>query len=226
MTEHELVPPEIAGAIVQVMTAVKKLGKSAQNTHGGYKFASIDDFLEAMNPLCAEAGLFFLLNEIETEVIVSESKEKRSASLRIRYEITICHSSGAAMSGITRNVTVIASGAQAYGSAQSYVLKQFMRSLFQIPTGDADDPDFHAPEAFPPQSITQSLPKAASRALYAELQQDIDSADSADALAIWKARRKADILSLPKDWLDEIGQRYSDKLLSFAPPTEPTYDRE
>jgi hypothetical protein len=208
------------------MAAVKKLGRSAENTHGGYKFASIDDFLEAMNPLCAEAGLFFLLNETETEVVVYESREKRSASLRIRYEITICHSSGAAMSGITRNVTVIASGAQAYGSAQSYVLKQFMRSLFQIPTGDADDQDFHAPEELPPQRMTPSLPKAASRALYAELQHDIDSADSADALAIWKARRKADILSLPKDWLDEIGQRYSDKLLSFAPPAEPTYDRE
>jgi len=38
-------------------------------------------------------------------------------------------------------VMVPANGAQAAGSAQSYALKQFMRGLFLIPTGDADDPD-------------------------------------------------------------------------------------
>ena len=46
---------------------------------------------------------------------------------------------------------VPARGAQAFGAAQSYALKQFMRSLFQIPTGDREDADFGAPERLPGQ---------------------------------------------------------------------------
>jgi hypothetical protein len=44
---------------------------------------------------------------------------------------------------------VPARGAQAFGSAQSYALKQFMRSLFQIPTGDKEDADFAVPASLP-----------------------------------------------------------------------------
>lgn len=225
------IPPEIAKAIVEVMSGVRKLARGDKNQHGGYNFASIDAFLEALNPLCAEAGLFFFMDEVETEVIPrgepykdQYGKTKESpASLRVRYHITICHASGAVCGPVCRTVTVIASGAQAYGSAQSYALKQFMRSLFQIPTGDADDADHHSPGELAPQP---SMPKQASRALYAELQADIDAADSVDALTVWKARRKADILSMPRDWVDEIGQRYADKMLSFAPKSELTYDQQ
>lgn len=217
MSETQKMPPEIAKAIVQVMGSVKTLGKSEKNQHGGYQFASIDAFLEATSPLCAAAGLFFLMNEAETEVTVVEGKDgKRTASLRVAYDITICHSSGATLNGIRRNVTVLASGAQAYGSAQSYVLKQFMRSLFQIPTGDKDDADYHPQSEIPPQQparAASSLSKNGNgRSLYAELQADIDGADSADALAIWSDRRKADIATLPDDWRQELRSRYADKM--------------
>lgn len=214
MSELATMPGEIAKAVVQVMSGVKRLGKSEKNQHGGYNFASIDAFLEAMNPLCAEAGLFFLLNEAETEIIVAEVAGKRSASLRIAYDITICHASGATMNGIRRNVTVIASGAQAYGSAQSYVLKQFMRSLFQIPTGDKDDADYHATGELAPQAAKQTaaLPKGASRSLYSELQADIAAADSEDALTVWFSRRKADIETMPADWKTALRSQYADRL--------------
>jgi hypothetical protein len=42
-----------------------------------------------------------------------------------------------------------AMGAQAFGAAQSYSLKQFMRSLFQMATGDKEDADFHEQSALP-----------------------------------------------------------------------------
>jgi hypothetical protein len=41
-----------------------------------------------------------------------------------------------------RHVDVPRNGPQAFGAAQSYVLKQFFRAQFQIATGEADDPDF------------------------------------------------------------------------------------
>jgi hypothetical protein len=50
-------PPNVAAAISKVMAGVPKLQRGETNTHGQYKFASIDDFLEAVRPLCAESGL-------------------------------------------------------------------------------------------------------------------------------------------------------------------------
>jgi len=58
------------------------------------------------------------------------------------FTLTVAHESGATLAPATRSVEVIRSGAQAAGSAQSDVLKQFQRALFNIPTGDKDDPDF------------------------------------------------------------------------------------
>src|SRR3954471_22040307 len=52
---------------------------------------------------------------------------------------------------------VLATGAQAFGSAQSYALKQFMRAMFMISTGEKDDPDFQATQdvgPVPPQSMS------------------------------------------------------------------------
>src|SRR3546814_8863152 len=40
-------------------------------------------------------------------------------------------------------------GAQAFGAAQSYALKQFERSLFQIATGDGEDADHHTQSDLP-----------------------------------------------------------------------------
>lgn len=58
----------------------------------------------------------------------------------------------------------------------------------------------------------QALPKnKAARDLYAELQQDIDSADSVRALETWVNFRKPDIDSLPDDWRQELRSRYADK---------------
>jgi hypothetical protein len=43
-------------------------------------------------------------------------------------------------------------GPQTTGGTQSYALKQFLRSLFQIPTGDRDDADFTPKEDMPAQT--------------------------------------------------------------------------
>ena len=50
-------PPKVAAAVSAVMSAVPKLAKTSKNSHGNYNFASIDDFLEAIRPLCAKNGL-------------------------------------------------------------------------------------------------------------------------------------------------------------------------
>jgi hypothetical protein len=135
------------------MANVKRLARLDENKFAHYSYTSIDTFLEAMGPLLAEAGLFILPEEELLEIVEAEKKDREgtSAWLRMRWAFTIGHSSGESYGPLHRSVTVPAGGAQAYGSAQSYALKQFMRGLFQVPTGDKDDPDANAKEPLPPQ---------------------------------------------------------------------------
>lgn len=131
-TESTSMPPKLAAAICAVMGEVPRLKKGEKNSHGNYNFASIDDFLEAVRPLCAKHGVIILQDEDEFEVVESW--------LRVKYGFILAHSSGETfMLRLRRSILVNAKmGSQASGAGQSYVLKQFMRSLFQIATGEGD----------------------------------------------------------------------------------------
>ena len=160
----QAMPPEVAEAICSVMSQMTKLPKSERNLHGGYDFASIDAFLAAMNPLCAEAGLYIWQNEESVE-IVPPSQPNKAPALRAVFSHIICHKSGKASTPVRRTVMVPATGAQAFGSAQSYALKQFMRATFMIATGDKDDPDFQKAEPLPQGGATSGSRKPADPGL-------------------------------------------------------------
>jgi ERF superfamily len=146
-----VIPQEIATAVSEVMGEVKQLGKEETNKHGGYDFVSVDKFLKAVGPLCAKAGLIILMDEDSMEIIPPR-QDGKSPWLLMRYRFTLAHRNGAVYQcPLRRSVMVQATGAQAFGSAQSYALKQFERSLFQIPTGDKDDADFSEPADLPDQ---------------------------------------------------------------------------
>lgn len=142
----------IHAAISAACGQVRIVGKTDENKFDKYNFASIDKFLEMVNPICAKNGLFPMITETGYE---SFSGKNGSPWVRISYEVTMHHASGETLGPVARAVAVPANGAQAYGSAQSYVLKQFFRSLFMIPTGDKDDADFNATEEVH-QNVNQS----------------------------------------------------------------------
>ena len=144
-------PAEIAAGIVKIKGNVKRLAKDSENRYSHYNYANIDDFLAMVGPLEADAGILIIPDEISEETIEMEKVDRESGSrwLKIKWGFTLGHSSGALWGPIYRTVTVPASGAQAYGSSQSYALKQFQRGLYDIPTGDNDDPDSQKPETLP-----------------------------------------------------------------------------
>jgi hypothetical protein len=143
-------PPAITTAIIEVMSKVKRLGRKDHNNHYKYNFAGIDNFLEAVNPLCAETGLIIMASEVSRQIEKTQKADKQSVWLLLEFDFTLAHASGAYIaSPMRRSVMVPAEGAQAFGSAQSYALKQFMRSLFMIPTGEGDDADFRQATALP-----------------------------------------------------------------------------
>lgn len=165
-------PPKVAAALAAVMSEVPKLSKSERNSHGSYNFASIDDFLEAVRPLCAKHGLIIVQDEESFETIQA-GKDRNGNDrtwLLIRFSYTLAHASGETWGHKpTRSIMVDASmGSQAFGAAQSYSLKQFERSLFQIATGEKDaDADTHPPADLPVArsvSVSRGVSKAKEKA--------------------------------------------------------------
>ena len=128
-------PAEIAAAVSTVMSQIKSLPKDEHNGHGGYDFASIDAFLAAIGPLCVSAGLIIIQDEEKLDILDRGGK----GWIHITFSFVLAHSSGVMWDRpLRRSVLQQIAGPQTTGSAQSYALKMFMRSLFQIPTGEED----------------------------------------------------------------------------------------
>jgi hypothetical protein len=141
-TEVKAAHPSVFAAVVAAKAAVKRVAKENRNTEQKYEFASIDDFLAMVGPVTAAHGLLTVIDEDSLEFIEKQGKYGPTQWVRISYQITTYHAGGTHLPTVRRNIEVIRSGPQAYGSAQSYVLKQYYRGLLDIPTGDKDDPDF------------------------------------------------------------------------------------
>lgn len=133
---------QILPAIIAAMGEVQPIVKAEQNKEQGYSFASIDDFLAMINPICHKHGLIPFMEEDRVELVAKKGRYGDQDWLRFTYTITLWHVSGQHTMPTQRQVEVLRSGAQAYGSAQSYVLKQYLRGLFLIATGEKDDPDY------------------------------------------------------------------------------------
>lgn len=128
-------PAEVAAAIVAVAAQIRQIGQDERNPHGGYPYVSVDKFYERVGPLMAAAGLFLLVDEVSADV---REGAKGNAWLFTRYALRFAHASGLCSPAVFRSCAQPISGPQAFGSAQSYIEKQFLRQVFKIPTGDKD----------------------------------------------------------------------------------------
>lgn len=128
-------PAVIAAAIKAVMSKVKTLPKDDRNEFAKYNYASADKFFEVIGPLQADAGLILLQNQADWEIKAVGTRHL----LFIDFDFYLTHETGAMWAmPLRRTVNVDAGGAQAWGQAQTYALKQLQRSLFLVPTGEAD----------------------------------------------------------------------------------------
>jgi len=131
----------IIGAICECMASLGKVCKANRNDFGKYSFASIDDFLSASSGAMSAHGLMVMQQQLEFSVVDKIEKGHPQQHLLIKFGFIVMHESGETLPEIIRSVAVRWTDSQSFGSAQSYALKQFLRSLLQIATGDADDPD-------------------------------------------------------------------------------------
>lgn len=136
-------PAEISKAIVAVMKSTGTLAKNEKNTHGGYKYASVDAFYEEFGPATAEQNLIIHAAALSHsyDKIINEKTGDMKVAVTIEYAFTLFHSeSGTQWSdpNDTKEIRLWWSGAQTFGAGESYAIKQYMRGLFKIPTGDRD----------------------------------------------------------------------------------------
>ena len=190
---------KILTALAEAMGQMKRLAKDNRNTEQKYEFASVDDFLAMTGPVCAKNGLVTLLDEVSVENFEKQGKYGVTHWARYTFAITTYHSSGEALPTVRRSVEVIRNGAQSAGSAQSYALKQYQRALYQIPTGDKDDPDHGtvterqqqddapAQRKHTPETSTFDVAAAAAR-IKATLSKQPTVADLKDA---WESTKEA-----------------------------------
>ncbi len=159
-------PENMAKAIINVIATLGTLSRDQTNKFDRYEYASIDDFITFVRKDASASGLFFIPQEAR-EPEFKQLQTKKGDPLMMwhaRFAFTICHESGETYGPVYKTVMVQANGAQAAGSAQSYALKQLMRALFLIPTGDADDPDkLQTAEYTAPQSAPNRLQNEAER---------------------------------------------------------------
>lgn len=125
------------------MRSLGTLAKDQENKFDKYDYASIDDFIAHVRGHCADAGLAIIPDEADEPALIDVTKKdgKPMVVWKSRFGFILIHESGQSHGPIHKTVAVQFNGAQAAGSAQSYALKQLMRGLFLIKTGDKDDPD-------------------------------------------------------------------------------------
>ena len=174
---------EIVTAICAAMGQVQKVAKEGRNKHDGYNFASIDDFLALVNPICAANGLLVHMQEGHREDFTRAGRSGESAWMRQSFDLTLMHISGQSLPPVTRTVEVLRNGAQAYGSAQSYALKQFWRCILLIPTGDKDDADYQPTDAGTIRRDAIPEPRRDDRAHAEAVQSMVAALGTCDTLA-------------------------------------------
>lgn len=222
----------ILPAIAAAMGDVQKVGKADRNKHDGYDFASIDNFLSLVNPICAKHGLVILSDEVSREDFIRKGRSGELPWMRVSFSFTVHHVSGQALPAMTRSVEVMRNGAQAYGSAQSYCLKQFLRGLFLIPTGDKDDADHRQTDegeiVRDRQPERSAAPAPDPAAMRDRVKAAILKAETAEALdALWKHPKTVETLeTLHPAMQAELTKAHADRMAAVCQaPEAPAEDR-
>lgn len=194
-------PKSIAARVVKVAQNVKRLHRDQRNEYANYNYTSVDSFYEALGPIMAEAGIFVVIDEARTAV--------DKGFLSCDYEIFLISEEGDSYGPMRRQVTVKASGPQAYASSQSYAEKYFLRQLFKIPTGEKDA-DAHETATLPdvkPQ--VEKMSKEESKALMESALSDLDLVGNMEDLAGWRVAYGQNFKrSVMSEHLAEVTKKY------------------
>jgi hypothetical protein len=133
---------EVVGAIAAVMAEIQPVEKGGKNTFHDYKYARMQDILQALTPLMGKHGIVVFQYEAARNMFDNDKV------MAITYDFIVAHKSGQTwinpvpQTGMSpcrtsKNTFDDKAFAKCHTSARKY----FLLSLFQIPTEDESDPD-------------------------------------------------------------------------------------
>lgn len=133
-------PGALARAVCQVMGAVRYIPETGKNDFHGYRYASDEDLLVAVQPAMAAAGLALIPARVDTRTVEHTPDRKNKAQWRTEITVTydLLH-----VSGECRQVQGVGCGIDGEDKgvykAMTGALKYALRHTFLLPTGD--DPE-------------------------------------------------------------------------------------
>lgn len=149
--------PMIYSSLTAAAASINAVGKNAQNTQQGWKFRSIDDVYNALNPALIAAGLTIIPEVQEKDITTDANGKATTARLVMRYTVYAQDGSSVICSTIGEGKDY---GDKACSKAMAIAYKYMAFQLFCIPTEEMrrDDPDFYVPDE--QEKVKAEKPKA------------------------------------------------------------------
>lgn len=141
MSDQQQMPKEMVEAIATMMVKVGYIQKKGENKFHGYKYASIEDVLDKVQPALADVGLVITQDELSHSIIAD------GQLMEATYAFGLSHKSGVTAPPIRHTGLAALRNTKggyddkALNKCHTAARKYFILGLFQIPTGLAVDPD-------------------------------------------------------------------------------------
>lgn len=131
----------------QVMKAIKAIGKNQRNEKLEFNFRGIDDFMNELHDLLADAGIIIIPSEKE-HIQEQYTTKNGTAQFRTRLHMSFTFASTEDGSSVTADGWGEAAdtGDKGYNKCKSIALKYVLMQMFLVPTKDLAAPDANAPE--------------------------------------------------------------------------------
>lgn len=151
MNENENKTGLIYKKLGEVMGKIGAIDKERKNEQQGFMFRGIEDFMNSLHGLMAEAGIIILPSEIEhiQENFETTNREgRKSLQFRTRLHIRFTFASTEDGSTVTADGWGEAAdnGDKGYNKCKSIALKYVLMQMFLVPTKDIADPDKEMPD--------------------------------------------------------------------------------
>jgi hypothetical protein len=135
---------KIYAQMSKVMSEVRAIGKNGKNADDDYTFRRIDDVYNALQPVLAKNGVFFVPSVLESteEKIGSGKKAQVRVKLKVQYKIFA--DDGSAIEAIVYGEAIDGSD-KAHNKALTAAFKYLLIQVFCIAVSEISDADQSSP---------------------------------------------------------------------------------
>jgi len=144
--------------LARVSSKINPVQKNGQNKDDSYKFRSIYDIYNHLQPLCKAEGIFFVPAILESSESIINTNKGRSFRIKIKVEWTISCEDGSSIKSVMLGEGLDPSD-KGSNKAVTASLKYLLIYMFLIPTQYDIDADSTSYKILPFEEPTNEKPK-------------------------------------------------------------------